>query len=161
MSQLSDFATNEPYINFEPAAPKTTMRSSRSTNREDKPPVRLHSLQAFTCRRYIFCNVFCCISAEHQIIFIYFFSMFYFRGMMCEYTIPRETFIDSEDGDTNSLTLSVHPIVADNNWLTLDKRNKQVLHGISLTTGEFEFWLEARDSANQASSMFFILLYEE
>lgn len=70
---------------------------------------------------------------------------------MCEYTIPRETFIDAEDGDTRSLTLSVHPIVAGNNWLTLDKKNKQVLHGISLDIGDFEFRLEARDSANQAS----------
>lgn len=70
---------------------------------------------------------------------------------MCEYTIPRETFIDVEDGDTRSLTLSVYPIVADNNWLTLDRKNKQILHGISLNTGDFEFRLEARDSSNQAS----------
>uniref|UniRef100_A0A1I7V9G5 Dystroglycan n=1 Tax=Loa loa TaxID=7209 RepID=A0A1I7V9G5_LOALO len=123
MSQFSGFATNEPYVNFEVTTSKTTTRSSRSTKKDDRPPVRLHSLQAFTCR----------------------------RGMMCEYTIPRETFIDAEDGDTRTLTLSVYPIVADNNWLTLDRKNKQILHGIALNTGDFEFRLEARDSANQAS----------
>ncbi|KAL3982915.1 Dystroglycan (Dystrophin-associated glycoprotein 1) family protein [Acanthocheilonema viteae] len=124
LSQLSGFATNEPYVNFEATTSKTTTRSSRSTKKDDRPPVRLHSLQAFTCR----------------------------RGMMCEYIIPRETFIDAEDGDTRSLALSVYPIVADNNWLTLDRKNKLVLHGISLNIGDFEFRLEARDSANQMTS---------
>ncbi|VIO87598.1 conserved hypothetical protein [Brugia malayi] len=122
LSQLSGFVTNEPYS--EATTSKTTARLSRSTKKDDRPPVRLHSLQTFTCR----------------------------RGMMCEYTIPRETFIDVEDGDTRSLTLSVYPIVADNNWLTLDRKNKQILHGISLNTGDFEFRLEARDSSNQMTS---------
>ncbi|OZC09090.1 dystroglycan [Onchocerca flexuosa] len=124
MSQFSGFITNEPYVNFEVTTSKTTTRFTRSTKKDDRPPVRLHSLQAFTCR----------------------------RGMMCEYPIPRKTFIDAEDGDTRSLSLSVCPIVADNNWLTLDRKNKQILHGISLNTGDFEFRLEARDSANQMTS---------
>ncbi|VDN90180.1 unnamed protein product [Brugia pahangi] len=81
LSQLSGFITNEPYS--EATTSKTTARLSRSTKKDDRPPVRLHSLQTFTCR----------------------------RGMMCEYTIPRETFIDVEDGDTRSLTLSVYPIM--------------------------------------------------
>ncbi|VDK76672.1 unnamed protein product [Litomosoides sigmodontis] len=101
VSELSYFATNEPSANFEVTTSKTTTRFSRSTKKNDRPPVRLHSLHAFTCR----------------------------RGMMCEYTIPREAFIDAEDGDTRSLALTVYPIVADNNWLTLDKKNKQTLHG--------------------------------
>ncbi|CAG9539417.1 unnamed protein product [Cercopithifilaria johnstoni] len=130
VSQLSDFGTNEPYVNFEATTSKTTTRSSRSTKKDDEPPVRLHSLQAFTCR----------------------------RGMMCEYTIPRETFIDAEDGDTRSLSLSVYPIITEDNWLTLDRKNKQILHGISLSTGDFEFRLEARDSANQASETFVLII---
>uniref|UniRef100_A0A1I8EQ12 Peptidase S72 domain-containing protein n=1 Tax=Wuchereria bancrofti TaxID=6293 RepID=A0A1I8EQ12_WUCBA len=81
LSHLSVFATNEPYP--EATTSKTTTRLSRSTKKDDRPPVRLHSLQTFICR----------------------------RGMMCEYTIPRETFIDAEDGDTRSLTLSVYPIM--------------------------------------------------
>ncbi|MCP9265620.1 BMA-DGN-1 [Dirofilaria immitis] len=126
MSQLSGFITNEPYINFEAitSKSKTTTRSTRSTKKDDTPPVRLHSLQTFNC----------------------------IRGMMCECKIPMETFIDMEDGDTRSLSLSVYPIVADNNWLTLDRKNKLILHGISLKTGDFEFRLEARDSANQMTS---------
>uniref|UniRef100_A0A0R3RZC6 Peptidase S72 domain-containing protein n=1 Tax=Elaeophora elaphi TaxID=1147741 RepID=A0A0R3RZC6_9BILA len=101
VSQFSGFATNEPYVNFEATISKTTTRSSRSMKKDDRPPVRLHSLQAITCRRHA-------------------------TGMMCEYTIPKDTFIDAEDGDTRSLALSVYPIVADNNWLTLDRKNKQM-----------------------------------
>lgn len=58
--------------------------------------------------------------------------------------------MDVEDGNTRSLSLSVFPILPDRNWLTLD-RSKQILRGISLDKGDFEFRLEARDSSNQAS----------
>ncbi|VDN04230.1 unnamed protein product [Thelazia callipaeda] len=121
MSYISEFATNEPFVLLDSTSIMTTTRSSRSTKKIDKPPVRLHSLQTFICK----------------------------RGMMCEYIVPVGTFIDAEDGNTRSLSLSVFPIAADNNWLTLSKKNKQVLHGISLRTGDYEFRLEARDSANQ------------
>ncbi|VDO40693.1 unnamed protein product, partial [Onchocerca flexuosa] len=50
MSQFSGFITNEPYVNFEVTTSKTTTRFTRSTKKDDRPPVRLHSLQAFTCR---------------------------------------------------------------------------------------------------------------
>lgn len=73
-----------------------------------------------------------------------------YRGAVCELIIPQKTFVDAEDGDTKSLTLSVYPIVAEKNWLIVD-RNRQILRGIPLNQGDFEFRLEARDSANQVS----------
>ncbi|VDK23829.1 unnamed protein product [Anisakis simplex] len=68
--------------------------------------------------------------------------------------------MDAEDGDTRSLKLSVYPIVADKNWLTVD-RSRQVLRGISLNQGDFEFRLEARDSANQMTSAAFRVSVDE
>ncbi|VDM14097.1 unnamed protein product [Wuchereria bancrofti] len=60
LSHLSVFATNEPYP--EATTSKTTTRLSRSTKKDDRPPVRLHSLQTFICRR--------CISSFFIMLFI-------------------------------------------------------------------------------------------
>uniref|UniRef100_A0A915BI89 Peptidase S72 domain-containing protein n=1 Tax=Parascaris univalens TaxID=6257 RepID=A0A915BI89_PARUN len=127
----SAFATNEPELETE-ATPTTTTRITRSTKRADNPPVRLNSLPTFHCK----------------------------RGAVCELIIPTKTFVDAEDGDTNSLTLSVYPIVAEKNWLVVD-RSRQILRGIPLNQGDFEFRLEARDSANQMTSAAFRVSVEE
>ncbi|KHN79184.1 Dystroglycan [Toxocara canis] len=144
LSQFSAFATNEPDLEIEASTsstPTTTTRltrstkrvsMARSTKRTDNPPVRLNSLPTFRCK----------------------------RGAICEMAIPEKTFMDAEDGDTRSLTLSVYPIVATKNWLTVD-RNRQVLRGVPLNQGDFEFRLEARDSANQMTSAAFRVSVEE
>lgn len=72
----------------------------------------------------------------------------FFRGAVCELIIPEKTFVDAEDGDTHSLSLSVFTLGGNKSWLSID-RNRLMLRGISMNTGDFEFRLEARDSANQ------------
>ncbi|VDM49018.1 unnamed protein product [Toxocara canis] len=143
LSQFSAFATNEPDLEIEASTsptPTTTTRltrstkrvsMARSTKRTDNPPVRLNSLPTFRCK----------------------------RGAICEMAIPEKTFMDAEDGDTRSLTLSVYPIVATKNWLTVD-RNRQVLRGVPLNQGDFEFRLEARDSANQVPQSVIFCLHK-
>ncbi|MFH4974451.1 hypothetical protein AB6A40_001160 [Gnathostoma spinigerum] len=135
-SILSGFATNEPISLTNDGSTTrptvTTVRITRTTRKVDSPPVRLNSLPTFTCK----------------------------RGAVCRLQIPEKTFIDVEDGDTRSLSLSVFPLDGEKNWLTVD-RVSQVLHGIPLNQGDFGFRLEARDSSNQMTSAAFRVSVEE
>uniref|UniRef100_A0A914W0Z4 Dystroglycan 1 n=1 Tax=Plectus sambesii TaxID=2011161 RepID=A0A914W0Z4_9BILA len=102
--------------------PMTTAAPRRPN---DKKPVAISSLDAFTCK----------------------------RGVVCRMNIPEATFTDEEDGDTRRLKLSLHPIdETTTDWLSL---NGTQIMGLSLESGTFNYRLNARDSSDQLASIAF------
>ncbi|CAI4223789.1 unnamed protein product [Auanema sp. JU1783] len=97
----------------------TTSRTTRHAS--DRPPSLVNSMNGFTC----------------------------IRGIYCEALVPSTTFIDTEDGDTFNLKLSVFLLDGDKNWLYY---NDKKIQGVPMKVGEYQFRLDARDKRGQMIS---------
>uniref|UniRef100_A0A0N5A760 Peptidase S72 domain-containing protein n=1 Tax=Parastrongyloides trichosuri TaxID=131310 RepID=A0A0N5A760_PARTI len=117
---------------------ETTTTVYRTTRKVDNPPVKVQSLQSYECK----------------------------RGIICEVHIPKDLFIDAEDGDTTNLALSVE--LSDfkksdrsdeidrnpDNFMTVHNKSL-LLIGVPIIEGKYNFRITAKDKLGQAAAVAF------
>uniref|UniRef100_A0A0K0G2T9 Dystroglycan (inferred by orthology to a human protein) n=1 Tax=Strongyloides venezuelensis TaxID=75913 RepID=A0A0K0G2T9_STRVS len=114
----------------------TTVSSIRTTRKVDNPPVKVQSLQSYECK----------------------------RGIICEIHLPKDLFIDAEDGDTTNLSL--YADLADfkksdsndeidrnpDNFMTVYNKSL-LLIGVPIIEGLYNFRIIAKDKLGQSAAV--------
>lgn len=89
-----------------------------------------------------------------------------YKNTVCYFDIQHDTFMDTEDGDTTKLRLTLisqqETKSSEENWLSLKVfdeygEKKQILKGLPKSTGEFRYILQARDSGGSIVTDAFVV----
>uniref|UniRef100_A0A0K0EGN3 Peptidase S72 domain-containing protein n=1 Tax=Strongyloides stercoralis TaxID=6248 RepID=A0A0K0EGN3_STRER len=117
---------------------ETTTFSLRTTRKIDNPPIKIQSLSSYECK----------------------------RGIICEIHLPKDLFIDEEDGYTTNLSLSID--LSDfkksngneeidrnpDNFMTVNNKTLLII-GVPIIEGLYNFRIVAKDKLGQSAAVAF------